>query len=423
MSELTAAQIKSKRTVYLVLSTLTLLFLGLIYAFSMFAAPMCLTFGLEKADVALTFNIMMIAFCVGATLGSFTEKKIGVKGNTILAGVMFFIGFVGTGMFAHNQLFVVYVLYGVCAGAGVGVGYNTICATTNQWFPDKVGFSSGVLMMGFGVSALIIGNISVGFIDSLGLTTVFTVLGVATLVVSLVCAFVLQRPPADIVAIMMPERAGAAGGSDPADEDSPLKTPMFYVYWVWAIIVIGIGLATIGNCASDAQMVGIDASTATFLVGVVSTANGCARVIMGMVYDKTNVKITMLVDAIIAVAATAFILGAFLTGMGVLYICGAICCGFCYGAVPVVAAAMSRQRFGSKNYPLNLSLANFAIVFGSLLNIAVQAAVGGSTERMAVFGVMAVLAVVAALDVLPFSKMWDKNMKVLDEKRQALKNA
>ncbi|MBR3689532.1 MAG: hypothetical protein IKL97_00310, partial [Eggerthellaceae bacterium] len=74
-----------------------------------------------------------------------------------------------------------------------------------------------------------------------------------------------------------------------------------------------------------------------------------------------------------------------------------------------------------KNYPLNLSFANFAIVFGSLLNIAVQAAVGGSTERMAVFAVMAVLAVVATLDVLPFYKMWDKSIKELNEKRAALR--
>lgn len=412
-----AHEIKRKRIMYLTLSTLTLLFLGLIYAFSMFAAPMCATFGLEKADVALTFNIMMIAFCVGATIGSQLEKVIGVRWSIVLSGTLFFIGFAGTGFFAHNQLFVVYLLYGVCAGAGVGMGYNTIAATTNQWFPDKVGFSSGVLMMGFGVSALIIGNISVGFIASLGLPTVFCALGVLTLVVSIVCAAVLARPPADIVAIMAPEQAAGAGAADPADKDATLKTPMFYVYWIWAVIVIAIGLATIGNCASDAQIIGIDAGTATFLVGVVSTANGLARVIMGAVYDKTNVKVTMLIDAVVAIAATAFVLGSFASGMAPLYVAGAICCGFCYGSVPVVAAAMARQRFGSKNYPLNLSLANFAIVFGSLLNIAVQAAVGGSTERMAVFAVMAVLAVIATIDVLPFSKMWNRDMDDLAKRR------
>ena len=62
MPDLTVGQIKSKRMLYLALSTLTLLFLGLIYAFSMFSAPICTTFGLEKASVGLTFNIMMITF-------------------------------------------------------------------------------------------------------------------------------------------------------------------------------------------------------------------------------------------------------------------------------------------------------------------------------------------------------------------------
>ncbi len=52
MPDLTVGQIKSKRMLYLALSTLTLLFLGLIYAFSMFAAPICTTFGLEKAPWA-----------------------------------------------------------------------------------------------------------------------------------------------------------------------------------------------------------------------------------------------------------------------------------------------------------------------------------------------------------------------------------
>ena len=65
MSEMTKEQIKKKRSVYLILSTATLLFLGLIYAFSMFAAPMCQAFGLDPADIRLTFNIMMIAFCFG----------------------------------------------------------------------------------------------------------------------------------------------------------------------------------------------------------------------------------------------------------------------------------------------------------------------------------------------------------------------
>lgn len=416
MPELSIAQIKRTRSLYLALSTLALLFLGLIYAFSMFAAPMSAAFGLDKVAVGLTFNIMMITFCFGAIGGSQIEKNLGTKGALIIAAVLFLCGFAGTGLFGYGSIEVVYLCYGVLGGLGVGVGYNCIVATTNLWFPDKVGFSSGVLMMGFGLGSLILGTLSVNLVASMGLGTVFALIGVITCSVVVVLALPLRRPPAGIVQRMAPEKAGGSG-YDPGEQDAALKTPTFYVYWIWAIIVIAIGLATIGNCASDAQLVGIDAGFATLLVGLVSTCNGLARIVIGMIYDKTNVKTTMLIDGLVAVAATLCIVGAFTTGVSALYIVGAFCCGFCYGGVPVVASAFSRQRFGSKNYPLNLSLANFAIAFGSVLNIVVGVAVGGAENRLGVFAVMAALSIAAALNVLPFSRMWNRDMAMLDKKR------
>lgn len=417
MSDMTVGQIRSKRMLYLALSTLTLLFLGLIYAFSMFVAPMCSTFGLEKSAVALTFNIMMIMFCLGAILGSLIEKRLGVRGTLVVAAIMFLCGFAGTALFGTGNIAVIYLCYGTLGGLAVGIGYNTVVATTNVWFPDKVGFSSGILMMGFGLGSLILGTLSVNLIPAVGLSAVFAGIGIITCAIVIALALTLKRPPSDIVALVAPEKA-VSGGYDPGDEDAPLKTPTFYVYWVWAVIVIAIGLATIGNAASDAQLVGLDIGFATLLVGLVSTCNGIARVVIGLLYDKTNVKVTMFVDALIAVFACACIIGAFVTGISALYIVGALCCGFCYGGVPVVASAFARQRFGAKNYPFNLSLTNFAITIGSVLNIIVQVAVGGADQRLSVFVVMGVLSLVATLDVLPFSKRWNGDMQMLDARKR-----
>ena len=410
MPDLTVGQIKSKRMLYLALSTLTLLFLGLIYAFSMFAGPICTTFGLEKAAVGLTFNIMMITFCVGAVIGSQIEAKIGVRNTLFVAAALFFCVFAGTGLFGNGSITVVYLCYGVLGGLGVGVGYNSVIATTNVWFPDKVGFSSGVLMMGFGLGSLILGTLSVNLAPTLGLGTVFAAIGVITALVVVVLACTLRRPPANIVALMAPEKA-TASGYDPGEQDTPLKSSTFYVYWVWAIIVIAIGLATIGNCASDAQLVGLDAGFATLLVGLVSTCNGLARVVVGMIYDRTNVKVTMFVDGAVAALACACIIGAFATGTPALYIAGALCCGFAYGGEPVVASAFARQRYGSAKYPLNLSVINTSIIYGSLLSMAAQALAGGVDSPLAVFTILGVLSVVALVDVLPFSKKWDADLR------------
>lgn len=420
MSEMSAEQIRSKRALYLVLSTVTLLFLGLIYAFSMFAAPMCTTFGLEKSAVGLTFNIMMITFCLGAVVGSQIEKRLGVKSTIIISAVMFAVGFVGTALFANNNIAALYIFYGIICGLGVGIGYNSVIATTNVWFPDKVGLSSGVLMMGFGLGSLILGTISVNLANAIGLPTVFIAVGIISAIIIGIEGALIQRPPADIVKIMAPEKA-TGSSYDPGDEDSALKTPLFYVYWVWAIIVIAIGLATIGNCASDAQRVGWDAGFASLLVGLVSALNGVGRVLVGIIYDKTNVKATMAIDGIVGIVATICIIVAMSAGIPSLYVVGAFCCGFCYGGVPVVASAFGRQRFGAKNYPLNLSLANFAIVWASILNVIVQSAVGADA-RITLFTVLAVLSVIAVLDVIPFAKLWNRDQKLLAQRKEAHEN-
>lgn len=420
MSEMEPAQIKSKRVLYLALSTVTLLFLGLIYAFSMFAAPMCATFGLEKPAVGLTFNIMMITFCLGAVLGSQIEKAIGVKGAIIVAAIMFAVGFIGTGLFAYENIIALYLFYGVICGLGVGIGYNCVIATTNVWFPDKVGLSSGILMMGFGLGSLILGTLSVNLANSFGLGNVLIAVGVVSAIVIGLEGLIIKRPPSNIITAMAPEKA-TGSSYDPADEDSALKTPLFYIYWIWAIIVIAIGLATIGNCASDAQSVGWDAGFATLLVGLVSVLNGVGRVLIGIIYDKTNVKVTMVIDGVVAFIAAACIIAAFTMSIPALYVVGAFCCGFCYGGVPVVASAFGRQRFGAKNYPLNLSLCNFAIVFGSLLNVALQAIVG-MDARVMTFTILAVMAIIAVLDAaIPFSKMFNRDQELLEKRRLAHK--
>ena len=165
--------IKKKRAFYLASSAFSLLFLGLIYAFSMFAGPMRQAYGLEKNAVALTFNIMMITFCIGAVIGAQIEKRIGLRTTLFASAALFFAGFAGTATFANGSIESVYVFYGVLGGLGVGIGYNSIIATTNVWFPDKVGFSSGVLMMGFGLGSLILGNISINLVPLFGLSNVF----------------------------------------------------------------------------------------------------------------------------------------------------------------------------------------------------------------------------------------------------------
>lgn len=416
MTTMTVDQARRRRLGLLACSTITLLFLGLIYAFSMFAAPLSQTFGLPASEVSLTFNIMMIAFCLSAVVGSQMERRLGTRPTLAIAAVAFLVAFAGTGLLGGAGIGVLYGFYGVLGGSAVGIAYNVILSATNAWFPDKVGFSSGILLMGFGLGSLTLGTLATSLVPSLGLPAVFVGIAVLTCVAVLALSLVLRRPEPEVAAALAPGAATSAAGHDPADDESPLRTPSFYVYWVWEAIVLAIGLATIGNCASDAQLAGIDAATATLLVGIVSTCNGLSRVAVGAIFDRTGTTCTLVIDNLVALCSALCIIGALVWQVPALYVVGALCCGFCYGGVPVVATAFTRQRFGAKNYPLNLSLSNLAIVYGSLVNIVLQTTVGQGS-RLSVFAVLAVMALVGLGTVALFSRMLKSDMARLDALR------
>jgi len=49
--------------------------------------------------------------------------------------------------------------YGVIGGIGLGAGYVTAVSTVAGWFPDKKGFATGVIVMGFGLGALFMSKV------------------------------------------------------------------------------------------------------------------------------------------------------------------------------------------------------------------------------------------------------------------------
>ena len=97
-----------------------------------------------------------------------------------------------------DMLALFYVGYGVIGGAGIGMGYVTPVATVAKWFPDKKGLATGIVVMGFGVGALLL---SKGLAPLLivrmegDLSLVFLGLRVIFACVLIPCSLVLSNPP------------------------------------------------------------------------------------------------------------------------------------------------------------------------------------------------------------------------------------
>ena len=173
-----------------------MLFAGIIYAWSILKNPLRAEFGWGTSDLALNFTLTMCAFCLGGFLGSILSRKLGTKVSIIASGIMAGGGFILTSMLNGGSVVWLYLTYALMAGGGIGVAYNVIISSVNAWFPDKKGFCSGCLMMGFGASTLILGKVAGALfaIPEFGWRKTYILTGILLGVALVVSGFVIRRP-------------------------------------------------------------------------------------------------------------------------------------------------------------------------------------------------------------------------------------
>ena len=140
---------KRNRWFYVGMGVLILLFAGMVYAWSVMSGPIAAEFtDWSKAQLSMTFTIVMICFCLGGMIGGIITPIITARLSIWLSAALFAAGMILTSR--TQSLPTLYMGFGVICGLAAGISYNAIMSTVGKWFPDKQGLVSGVLLMGFG---------------------------------------------------------------------------------------------------------------------------------------------------------------------------------------------------------------------------------------------------------------------------------
>jgi OFA family oxalate/formate antiporter-like MFS transporter len=416
---LAAGQIKSRRILYLVFATVTLLVLGLIYAWSIFAAPIGKTFTDYGPMLPQVFQVSMFAFCLSALLGAQIIKRYSAKVSIILAAVLMAVGFVLTALLAGVSIWALFFFYGILAGSGCGIAYNAIISLVNPWFPDRIGLASGVMMMGFGISSLVFGSLANALFGIMDWTLVFMLIAVVAFVIMIVLAFIVQPAPTDISAKLGIASAAGAAKASPTQQQFILKSKTFWVYSIWSTIIVACGLALIGTAAQGAALLELDvtifAGFGALLVGLVSTMNGISRIVNGAIFDKAGLLPVMLLAASVGFVCMLGLSLALAFNVGPVYIVAGILVALPYGSVPVMASAFSRQRFGAQGFAMNLGITNCCIAAAALVNLIIGAILGSpaGANGPIIYGLLAALAVVAFLATLVFGRLYKADLAVI----------
>lgn len=360
------AQTTNIRWFYLAVGTFAMLFAGILYAWSILKAPFSGEFGWTPSELAFNFTVTMSFFCIGGLLGAHLSKRMGSRFAITVSGVLAAGGFALTSLLTGASVFLLYLTYGLLAGLGIGISYNVVVATVSAWFPDKKGLCSGCLMMGFGASALVLGNWASSMFDgTIGWRKTYVILGLALGVVLILAGWILKRPGADQV---LP-KAAAKESTQIQDFTTRqmLRRPSFWMAFLYLVFLSAVGSSVISFARDLALSVGATAGLATSLVGILSICNGLGRMVTGAAFDALGRRRTMLIANGLTICAAGAILIATCTDSLVLCVLGLCLTGLSYGSCSTTTATFPSVFFGMKHYPTNVACMTFNLMGGSLV--------------------------------------------------------
>ena len=396
----------NKRRVKLIIAVIVMLFAGVIYAWSVIKTPFeMFDDGVisNAAQLGINYTLTVIFFCLGGFAAGLISKHTTTTLRFIMSAVMLFTSFISSSLqivtlpYSGNY-FLLYMSYGVLGGLGIGIAFNTVISTVSAWYPDKKGLASGVMLMGFGLSMLIIGTVAdmMGRAESIGWRSTYVIFAILIGIIFLAAAVFIKPPPKDIV---FPEVKTGNKNLPPESVKNytaleMIKRPSFILIFTYITILASSGNAAISFAKEIMVEVGAADSFAVTAVGVLGISNGTGRLASGWLFDDLGIKKTQFISSSVSILAPLTIVVAIMINSLILCLVGLCLCGLSLGFAPTTGSVFASVFYGPGNFALNFSILSLVLIpapFAAILAGSIKASTGGFMPAFIILTVLTVI--------------------------------
>jgi MFS transporter, OFA family, oxalate/formate antiporter len=394
---------ESGRWLFVVLGLIMDVCLGAVYAYSIFLGPVRKAFtGVSAFQANFPFMVFLAFFSVLMFFGGRLMEKMGPRKLGIIGGIIVGLGWFLSGY--ATDIWLLTLTYGVIAGSGVGLVYGCPVAMGAKWFPDKKGLAVGLMLAGFGGSALITGKVASTLIPSVGLSTTFMYFGIAFGIILVILSLPFRFPAAGWVPSGWKPAAGTVAAADFTPGEM-VKSGTFCGLSLCFLIGSIAGLMAIGiSKPVGNEIIKVSGETAATLVGVFACFNALGRPLFGWLTDKITPRNAAVLNLIMILTVSIIMIFA-KEGDTNLYVISFIGFWLSLGGWLAIAPTATATFFGMKNYARNYGVVFFAYGLGAIIGgiISGQAKDVFGTYTFA-FYPTAVLSVVGLVLAIAFLK-------------------
>ncbi|MGC4768975.1 OFA family MFS transporter [Micromonospora sp. DT44] len=314
--------------------------IGQVYATSVYKNSLIAHFDASQTAIGAIFSIAIVMLGSSAAVGGRWVERNGPRRAMFVSACFWATGFlVGALGIATQQLWLLYLGYGVIGGIGLGIGYISPVSTLIKWFPDRPGLATGLAIMGFGGGALVAGPFArqllslydpdynpanpAAVASGSALVGLFVTFGIGYFVIMMFGPFNVRVPPPDWrPAGFDPDRVAARPLVTRASvsASNAVRTRSFWLLWIvlFCNVTAGIGILEqaspmIQDFFRDNGSTAVSVSAAAGFVGVLSLFNMAGRFVWSTTSDLIGRKpiylvylgVGMVLYALLAVAGHA----------------------------------------------------------------------------------------------------------------------
>jgi MFS family permease len=380
---------------------------GASQTFSMFLKPLVADFGWTRAATSGAYFLNSgVSGLLRVIMGRLNDK-LGPRLVITICSLFLGLGYVL--MSRIDNIWQLYLFYGVVLGAGTGGDMIPVVSTVARWFVKKRGIVTGIVTSTSGLSQAVMPLLISRLIVTYDWRLAYLVIAAVALVPPLLGAQFMRRDP---------ERMGQIPyGAEEAEAQTiatvPSSIPLSGAirggqFWIFcglvatSAVAMGVVNVHIVAHATDIGMSVTDAANILVFVGAFGIAG---RLVFGFTIDKIGSKVAMVIVFIVHAAAIIFLIWA--RAPWALYLFGAGL-GFGIGGFVPAQSVIVADLFGLGSHGLLLGLGMLSITIGLGIGSFVAGKVFDITGSYTLAFIIAAVAMLVGLILTLMIKTSDK---------------
>jgi len=315
----------------------------IVFALSLFIAPLANEFQWSRTTISLGFAAMTLTLAVAAPFAGRVFDRFGVR-RTLLVVIPLFALSVASFSLLSNSVPAFVLMFGVAGVLGAFQSPIPYVKVVSEWFDNRRGLALGIMMTGIGLGGAILTQTARILIERDGWRTAFMGLGAVIFLLGFTAVLLLVREP---------EGSRTASGRKASTQHLPGATVSEALrdhrFWFTLLFVFCLGMTVNGIAANATPLLiskGISASTAGSMLAVLALSSLLGRLITGFLLDRLFAPTVAAGICVLALLGMALLW----TGGTAPALLGLFCVGFALGAETDAMSYMMSRYFGLRSF-------------------------------------------------------------------------